>query len=68
MNKLPSKLGGYRRYGALYGDLNDIVWNSQTEESFEDKWADFIDEYNLHDNTWLSGLLLYDYFTRFNCN
>ncbi|RYQ89145.1 hypothetical protein Ahy_B09g095948 isoform C [Arachis hypogaea] len=25
MNKLPSKLGGYRRYGALYGDLNDIV-------------------------------------------
>ncbi|XP_020963385.1 protein FAR1-RELATED SEQUENCE 6-like [Arachis ipaensis] len=56
MNKLPSKLGGYRRYGALYGDLNDIVWNSQTEESFEDKWADFIDEYNLHDNTWLSDL------------
>ncbi|XP_025685259.1 protein FAR1-RELATED SEQUENCE 6-like [Arachis hypogaea] len=56
MNKLPSKLGGYRRYGALYGDLNDIVWNSQTEESFEDKWADFIDEYNLYDNTWLSDL------------
>ncbi|XP_052107431.1 protein FAR1-RELATED SEQUENCE 1-like [Arachis duranensis] len=54
MNKLPSKLGGYRRYGALYGDLNDIVWNSRTEESFEDDWADFIDEYNLHNNTWLS--------------
>ncbi|RYQ98789.1 hypothetical protein Ahy_B07g086587 [Arachis hypogaea] len=45
---------GYRRYGTLYGDLNDIVWNSRTEESFEEKWADFIDEYNLHDNTWLS--------------
>ncbi|XP_020988662.2 protein FAR1-RELATED SEQUENCE 6-like [Arachis duranensis] len=57
MNKLPSKLGGYRRYGALYGDLNDIVWNSRTEESFEDDWADFIDEYNLHNNTWLSGLI-----------
>ncbi|KAL4287985.1 hypothetical protein AHAS_Ahas19G0240900 [Arachis hypogaea] len=56
MNKLPSKLGGYRRYGALYGDLNDIVWNSRTEESFEDDWADFIDEYNLHNNTWLSDL------------
>ncbi|XP_057745265.1 protein FAR1-RELATED SEQUENCE 1-like [Arachis stenosperma] len=57
MNKLPSKLGGYRRYGALYGDLNDIVWNSRTEESFEDDWADFIDEYNLHNNTWLSVIL-----------
>ncbi|KAL4398716.1 hypothetical protein AHAS_Ahas01G0319700 [Arachis hypogaea] len=56
MNKLSSKLGGYRRYGALYGDLNDIVWNSRTEESFEDDWADFIDEYNLHNNTWLSDL------------
>ncbi|XP_057745380.1 protein FAR1-RELATED SEQUENCE 5-like [Arachis stenosperma] len=56
MNKLPSKLGGYRRYRALYGDLNDIVWNSRTEESFEDDWADFIDEYNLHNNTWLSDL------------
>ncbi|XP_057759253.1 protein FAR1-RELATED SEQUENCE 5-like [Arachis stenosperma] len=56
MNKLPSKLGGYCRYGALYVDLNDIVWNSRTEESFEDNWADFIDEYNLHNNTWLSDL------------
>ncbi|XP_025676494.1 protein FAR1-RELATED SEQUENCE 5-like [Arachis hypogaea] len=56
MNKLPSKLGGYRQYGALYVDLNDIVWNSRTEESFEDNWADFIDEYNLHNNTWLSNL------------
>ncbi|RYR72537.1 hypothetical protein Ahy_A02g006763 isoform G [Arachis hypogaea] len=56
MNKLPSKLGGYRRYGALYVDLNNIVWNSRTEESFEDNWADFIDEYNLHNNTWVSDL------------
>ncbi|XP_057730054.1 protein FAR1-RELATED SEQUENCE 5-like [Arachis stenosperma] len=56
MNKLPSKLGGYRRYEALYGDLNEIVWNSRMEESFEDDWTDFIDEYNLHNNTWLSDL------------
>ncbi|XP_016191999.1 protein FAR1-RELATED SEQUENCE 5-like [Arachis ipaensis] len=56
MNKLPSKLGVYRQYGALYADLNDIVWNSRTEKSFEDNWADFIDEYNLHNNTWLSDL------------
>ncbi|XP_029148279.1 protein FAR1-RELATED SEQUENCE 5-like [Arachis hypogaea] len=64
--KLPHKLRGYRRYRDLYDDLNDIVWNSQTEESFEDNWSEFIDEYNLHNNIWLSGLLVYDYFTRFN--
>ncbi|XP_025628671.1 protein FAR1-RELATED SEQUENCE 6-like [Arachis hypogaea] len=54
--KLPQKLGGYHRYRDLYDDLNDIVWNSRTEESFEDNWSDFIDEYNLHNNTWLSDL------------
>ncbi|RYQ79756.1 hypothetical protein Ahy_Scaffold1g106606 isoform B [Arachis hypogaea] len=54
--KLPFKLGGYHWYRSLYDDLNDIVWNSLTEESFEDNWTDFIDEYNLHNNTWLSDL------------
>ncbi|XP_057740220.1 protein FAR1-RELATED SEQUENCE 5-like [Arachis stenosperma] len=52
--KLSHKLGGYHRYRELYDDLNDIVWNSQTKESFEDNWSEFIDEYNLHNNTWLS--------------
>ncbi|KAL4328490.1 hypothetical protein AHAS_Ahas13G0205300 [Arachis hypogaea] len=56
LQKLPFKFGGYRRYKALYDDLNDIVWNSWTEESFEDNWVDFIDDYNLHNNTWLSDL------------
>ncbi|RYR72546.1 hypothetical protein Ahy_A02g006763 isoform K [Arachis hypogaea] len=50
MNKLPSKLGGYRRYGALYVDLNNIVWNSRTEESFEDNCktslVQFVHEYD----------------------
>ncbi|RYQ98874.1 hypothetical protein Ahy_B07g086696 [Arachis hypogaea] len=40
--KLPPKLGGYRWYRDLYDDLNDIVWNSWTEESFEDNWSEFI--------------------------
>ncbi|RYR17333.1 hypothetical protein Ahy_B03g062098 [Arachis hypogaea] len=58
MKKLPSKLGGDRRYRDLYDDLNDIMWNSWTEESFEDNWSEFIDEYKLHNNTWLSGELV----------
>ncbi|RYR72290.1 hypothetical protein Ahy_A02g006485 [Arachis hypogaea] len=54
--KLPHKLGGYRRYRELYDEFNDIVWNSQTEKSFENNWYEFIDEHNLHNNTWLSYL------------
>ncbi|KAL4327837.1 hypothetical protein AHAS_Ahas13G0140000 [Arachis hypogaea] len=46
----------YRRYRELYDDFNDIVWNSRTEKSFEDNWSEFIDEHNLHNNTWLSDL------------
>ncbi|XP_072090494.1 protein FAR-RED IMPAIRED RESPONSE 1-like [Arachis hypogaea] len=56
MKKFPQKLGGYRRYRELYAELRDIVFNSRTEESFERKWFEFIKEYNLHDNTWLSDL------------
>ncbi|XP_057760858.1 protein FAR1-RELATED SEQUENCE 5-like [Arachis stenosperma] len=56
MKKLLHKLGGYRRYRELYDDLNDIVWNSRMVESFEDNWFEFIAEYNLHNNTWLSNL------------
>ncbi|XP_025662062.1 protein FAR1-RELATED SEQUENCE 5-like [Arachis hypogaea] len=56
MKKFPQKLGGYRRYGELYADLRNIVFNSRTEESFERKWFEFMEEYNLHDNTWLSDL------------
>ncbi|XP_020963906.1 protein FAR1-RELATED SEQUENCE 5-like [Arachis ipaensis] len=58
--KLLSKLGGYRRYRDLYDDLNDIMWNSRTEESFEDYLSEFMDEYKLHNNTWLSSLLVFD--------
>ncbi|XP_057719395.1 protein FAR1-RELATED SEQUENCE 5-like [Arachis stenosperma] len=56
MKKFPQKLGGYRRYGELYPDLRNIVFNSRTEEAFERKWFEFMEEYNLHDNTWLSDL------------
>ncbi|RYR20579.1 hypothetical protein Ahy_B03g065755 [Arachis hypogaea] len=56
MKKFSQKLGGYRRYREFYVDIRDIVFNSRTEESFEGKCFEFIEEYNLHDSTWLSGL------------
>ncbi|RYR42696.1 hypothetical protein Ahy_A08g039147 [Arachis hypogaea] len=41
--KLSYKLRGYRRYKECYDDL-DIVWNSRTEESFEDNGVSVVAE------------------------
>ncbi|XP_057756753.1 protein FAR-RED IMPAIRED RESPONSE 1-like [Arachis stenosperma] len=44
---------------AYYEEVIAKVWGLlPIEESFEDNWSEFIDEYNLHNNTWL--LDLYD--------
>ncbi|KAL4275530.1 hypothetical protein AHAS_Ahas20G0116400 [Arachis hypogaea] len=56
MKKFSQKLRGYCRYREFYADIKDIIFNSRTEESFEKKWFEFIEEYNLYDNTWLSNL------------
>ncbi|RYQ83294.1 hypothetical protein Ahy_B10g101951 [Arachis hypogaea] len=55
MKKFSQKLRGYCRYREFYADIKDIIFNSRTEESFEKKWFEFIEEYNLYDNTWLSS-------------
>ncbi|RYR02445.1 hypothetical protein Ahy_B06g081237 [Arachis hypogaea] len=54
--KIQNKLGGYARFKELNAELNHIIWNSQSVEDFEDYWAEFIDEFNLHHNRWLSNL------------
>ncbi|RYR62348.1 hypothetical protein Ahy_A04g019845 [Arachis hypogaea] len=47
---LANKVGGPSNSGFLEKD------NSQSVEDFEDHWAEFIDEFNLHHNKWLSDL------------
>ncbi|XP_020963445.1 protein FAR1-RELATED SEQUENCE 6-like [Arachis ipaensis] len=54
--KILYKLGGYARFSELNAELKHIIWNSRLVEAFEDGWAEFIDEFNLHHNTWLSDL------------
>ncbi|XP_025625194.1 protein FAR-RED IMPAIRED RESPONSE 1-like [Arachis hypogaea] len=54
--KIPYKLDGYARFKELNAELNHIIWNPRSIEAFEDGWAEFIDEFNLHHNTCLSDL------------
>ncbi|XP_015933243.1 protein FAR1-RELATED SEQUENCE 1-like [Arachis duranensis] len=54
--KIHNKLGGYFRFKELNAELNHIIWNSKSVENFKDQWAEFIDEFNLHHNRWLSDL------------
>ncbi|RYR26679.1 hypothetical protein Ahy_B02g060962 [Arachis hypogaea] len=57
--KIHNKLGGYSRFKELNAELKHIIWNSKLVEDFEDHWAEFIDEFNLHHNRWLSSLCLF---------
>ncbi|XP_015949854.1 protein FAR1-RELATED SEQUENCE 5-like [Arachis duranensis] len=54
--KIHNKLGGYSRFKELNAELKHIIWNSKSVKDFEDHWAEFIDEFNLHHNRWLSDL------------
>ncbi|XP_022846230.1 protein FAR1-RELATED SEQUENCE 1-like [Olea europaea var. sylvestris] len=49
LKKLPNK-------GSIFGAIHGLVYDSQSNEEFEDGWRAIIEEYDLHDNDWLSRL------------
>ncbi|XP_057747869.1 protein FAR-RED ELONGATED HYPOCOTYL 3-like [Arachis stenosperma] len=52
--KIPEKFKRHKRYEELQSDLNNIVWESISEDDFQNQWKDFLIEYGLEDNKWLS--------------
>lgn len=56
--KIPEKFKRHKRYEELQSDLNNIVWESISEDDFQNQWEDFLIEYGLEDNKWLSGTSL----------
>ncbi|QHO43422.1 Protein FAR1-RELATED SEQUENCE [Arachis hypogaea] len=52
--KIPHKLGKLSRYEEIKATMRGIIWESHSQESFESSWYDFIEEYTLHDNNWLT--------------
>ncbi|RYR58276.1 hypothetical protein Ahy_A05g023933 isoform B [Arachis hypogaea] len=56
MKKISSKLNGYKGHLEIEQEMSHVVWNSQTKESFDRNWNDFMMKYGLVDNKWLSEL------------
>ena len=56
MKKVLEKLRGYRLYQKIKNGLHNVVYESLEKEAFEEKWEQFINEFNLHENEWLGNL------------
>ncbi|RYQ82435.1 hypothetical protein Ahy_B10g101023 [Arachis hypogaea] len=55
MKKIPSKLNGYKGHADIEQEMSQVVWNSQSKDSFDRNWNDFLLNFGLVDNKWLSG-------------
>ncbi|RYQ85590.1 hypothetical protein Ahy_B10g105154 [Arachis hypogaea] len=55
MKKIPSKLNGYKGHADIEQEMSQVVWNSHSKDSFDRNWNDFLLNFGLVDNKWLSG-------------
>ncbi|RYQ88419.1 hypothetical protein Ahy_B09g095621 isoform F [Arachis hypogaea] len=60
MKKIPSKLNGYKRHADIEQEMSQVVWNSHSKDSFDRNWNDFLLNFGLVDNKWLSGYSVYE--------
>ncbi|KAG6724803.1 hypothetical protein I3842_02G000300 [Carya illinoinensis] len=56
MQKLPEKLGSHSEYNGLKTAIQNVVYDIQSCEEFEEKWEQLMHKYDLIDNAWLQGL------------
>ncbi|RYQ82288.1 hypothetical protein Ahy_B10g100881 [Arachis hypogaea] len=52
--KIPSKSNGYKGHAEIEQELSQVVWNSHSKDSFDWNWNDFLLNFGLVDNKWLS--------------
>ncbi|RYR72703.1 hypothetical protein Ahy_A02g006926 isoform E [Arachis hypogaea] len=60
MKKIPSKLNGYKGHADIEREMSQIVFNSHSKDSFDRNWNDFLLNFGLVDNKWLSGYSVYE--------
>ena len=56
MRKIPDKLKGYAAYKGIKSAMKEAIYDTLTEEEFNEKWCLFVEEFKLEQNEWLSGL------------
>ncbi|RYR52726.1 hypothetical protein Ahy_A06g027611 [Arachis hypogaea] len=55
MKKIPSKLNRYKGHAEIKQEMSEVVWNSHSKDSFDRNWNEFLLNFGLVDNKWLSG-------------
>ncbi|RYQ86707.1 hypothetical protein Ahy_B10g106345 [Arachis hypogaea] len=55
VRNIPSKLNGYKGHADIEQEMSQVVWNSHSKDSFNRNWNDFLLNFGLGDNKWLSG-------------
>ncbi|RYR21563.1 hypothetical protein Ahy_B03g066878 [Arachis hypogaea] len=56
MKKIPSKLNRYKGHADIEQEMSQVVWKSHSKDSFDRNWNDFLLNFGLVDNKWLSDL------------
>ncbi|RYR04866.1 hypothetical protein Ahy_B06g084665 [Arachis hypogaea] len=56
MKKIPRKLNGYKGHADIEQEMSQVVWNSHSKDSFDRNWNDFLLNFGLANNKWLSDL------------
>ncbi|RYR64602.1 hypothetical protein Ahy_A03g010678 [Arachis hypogaea] len=57
VRNIPSKLNGYKGHADIEQEMSQVVWNSHSKDSFDRNWNDFLLNFGLGDNKWLSDCL-----------
>ncbi|RYR31093.1 hypothetical protein Ahy_B01g055876 [Arachis hypogaea] len=50
MNKIPSKLNGYKRHEEIEQEMSHVVWKSFTKAAFDRNWNNFVTKYGVGGN------------------
>ncbi|RYR42525.1 hypothetical protein Ahy_A08g038993 [Arachis hypogaea] len=53
---IPSKLNGYKGHADIEQEMSHVFLNSHSKDSFDRNWNDFLVNFGLADNKWLSDL------------
>lgn len=56
LKNLSDKLKAHRVYEQMKNTLLSVIYDSLTKEEFEENWRQFVNDFSLHDNVWLSSL------------
>ncbi|XP_042964815.1 protein FAR1-RELATED SEQUENCE 5-like [Carya illinoinensis] len=56
LKKLPEKFGSHSQYNEIKSSLHKCVYDSLSENEFEEGWCEMLDTYDLRDNGWLGSL------------